>query len=220
MRHVLPCIVGGCEDPGEPGLVRYATFSVCAAHAGEFREAWSDLWDGKDRGRFLHRWAHYCECRHEGTGHKLSLMFALQKPPMSNTDREFLEGHCNGNQFEGCPELGELYRREAAAVGVDVTGKVYLSGLAEYPGDPRAWVSGRADVEAVCQERGWGCKGAVNIKAAELAEAPKSTPIADDIVEDRVLDILEEMPEGDAAKVDVVELREKVTEELTPHWAR
>lgn len=90
--------------------------------------------------------------------------FQPGRPPAVMTDSVFLEGHANGNQFENTPSLGDFYAREAKAQGVDTKGKVYLSGLASHPGDPRAWVSGRGDVRKVCEERGWHCEGAVNVK--------------------------------------------------------
>lgn len=54
-------------------------------------------------------------------------------------------------------KLGQIQGNELAselrAQGGSTTGKVYLSSLAEYPGDPRAWVSGKDDVKRVCKER-------------------------------------------------------------------
>src|SRR5271154_7062156 len=101
--------------------------------------------------------AHYDRCIAEGTSPVLAEMFALGQPPMSNTDREFLAGTENGRQFEGQEEVGDYYRQEATKAGVNTTGKVYKNGLARFPGDPEAWVSGRGDVQRVIEERGWNC---------------------------------------------------------------
>src|SRR5262249_30874220 len=109
----------------------------------------------------------YRECRGNGMGHRAAVMHALGEPPMTNTDREFLHGHCNGNQFEKKEHIGDYYKSVADAHGVDVKGAVYLSGLAEFPGDPKAWVRGRGDVQKVCEERGWNCNGMVEVKGQQ-----------------------------------------------------
>jgi hypothetical protein len=108
----------------------------------------------------------YWDMRLKGSSPRLAEMLALQSPPMSNTDREFLEGHCNGNQFSGGPlaeEQGNRYKKIAEAGGQNVTGKVYMGGLARFPGDPEAWVSDRGDVKRVVEARGWKCQGSVEV---------------------------------------------------------
>lgn len=162
--------------------------------------------------------AHYEACRREGTSHSLAEMFALRQPPMSNTDREFLEGHCNGNQFEKTPEIGEAYKRVARAHGQNPAGKVYLSGLARFPGDPEAWVSGKGDVENILDRRGWGAEGAVHREIKNVAE-PEQIAVAPDIVDREVEEILETVPPEDRPRVDVEDLREQVIEKRKPHWA-
>jgi hypothetical protein len=145
-------------------------------------------------------------------------MVLSRTPPMSSTDREFLEGHCNGSQFEGQDYIADRYRREALAAGVDPKGKVYLGGLARYPGDPEAWVSGRGDVKRVVESRGWGCEGSVNVKSRPLGVERKPVPVAEDLVRERVLEHLASVPAGE--KVDVEGVREKVVNEMKPHWEK
>lgn len=140
------------------------------------------------------------------------------KPPLIKSDTTFLAGHCNGNQFERQQKIGDLYRREALAAGVDPKGKVYLSSLAAFPGDPQAWVSGRGDVQRVCEERGWSCSGDVNVKAREPISAPHEVPIADDLVDKQTAEVLSTIP--DAQHVDVADLREQVKERISPHWSK
>src|SRR5258708_4634056 len=128
----------------------------------------------------------YERMRADGLSHNLAEMFALQRPPsIAGTDSIFMEGRCNGSQFDGQEAIGDLYKAEATAAGVDTTGKVYLSSLADHPGDPRAWVSGRGDVQRVCEERGYGCTGAVKVKGRE-AEPVADVPVAADIVDEKV----------------------------------
>lgn len=159
----------------------------------------------------------YEEMRSRGVSHTLAEMLALRQPPMSNTDREFLEGHCCGNQFEKVPWLGDYYKKIAERAGVNVTGKVYKSSLAAYPGDPRAWVSSRDDVRRICEERGWGCEGAVRVPLRRDVEPP-DIAVADDILEDRVQDMIDANPE--LALRDRNELKEEVKEKIKPHWSK
>lgn len=156
---------------------------------------------------------HYIDCRQKGTSHNLAEMFALGQAPMANTDREFLEGRENGRQFEKNPELGDFYRREAEARGADVTGKVYLSGLAAFPGDPRAWVSGRGDVRRLCEDRGWGCEGSVSVPVRNVAETGGKYEVAPELVMDRAADLAANCP-GDRPG----DLVEKAREQLSPNW--
>lgn len=162
--------------------------------------------------------ARYVAHRLDGMAHFLAEMLAFQAPPQSKTDREFLRGHCNGNQFEDTPWIGEAYKHLAQEAGVDPTGKVYLGQLARFPGDPEAWITGRGDVQRLCEERGWQCSGAVNVKASPLEASPE-VPIAEDIVSDMVERRLEKMDQGDLQKVDLGELRHEVAEKHSPHWA-
>lgn len=161
--------------------------------------------------------AAYERMRAEGTSHRLAEMFALQQPPMSCTDREFLEGHCNGSQFAGQEHVGDYYRSVATAAGQDVTGKVYLSGLAAYPGDPQAWVSGRGDVERVVRQRGWSAEGLVNVKPTQIHEH-KPVGLDESLVQDEVDGILETVP--DPRAVDREDLADQVREKRKPHWAK
>lgn len=96
------------------------------------------------------------------------------RAPGCRTDREFLFGHCNGNQFEKTPDVGDDYRAKAEAAGVSTTGKIYLSGLARFSGDPEAWVSDRGDVQRAVEKRpGWSCEGAVTTAAPPIDQEPK-----------------------------------------------
>ncbi len=157
----------------------------------------------------------YEDMRMMGESHNIAEMLALRQCPMSNTDREFLQGRggCY-DQFNGNEELGAYYRRVAEAHGQNPTGKVYLSSLAAFPGDPRAWVTGRGDVQDVCEQRGWGCEGAVNRPVTKVAEL-SGGGIASDVVDGLVAERLEQNPSARPADV-----REAVIEQHAPHWAK
>jgi hypothetical protein len=148
---------------------------------------------------------------------KLDAMLAASRPPCCMTDSVFLEGHCNGSQFAATPAIGDFYAQEARRHGLtDTKGKVYLSGLAAFPGDPEAWVSGRDDVRRVLEQRGWDGEGAVNVKAFQPKERPPVS-VADDILEEEVQGLLDDHPEPQT--VNRGELKEQVRQKRKPHWA-
>lgn len=161
---------------------------------------------------------HYNLCLKNGCSPRLAEMFATGKTPTLKTDNTFLEGRWN--QFSENERLGNAYARVAKAHGINTKGKVYLSQLAAFPGDPRAWVSGRGDVQKVCEERGWGCSGSVSVKAQSLDTEPQEISVDDDLVNDRVADILDTLPEQDRPHVDKQDLKEQVKERIKPHWSK
>lgn len=94
-----------------------------------------------------------------------------------NTDAVFLEGHCNNSQLEKMDRRSAAFlSREAEQAGVNVKGKVYLSSLAAYPGDPFAWVDGKGDVQRVCERRNWNCDGAVKVQSDNGRQVPQPDP--------------------------------------------
>jgi hypothetical protein len=147
-------------------------------------------------------------------------MFALGQPPQSKTDKEFLSHWgANGAQFEGNPEQGDFYAAEARRQGIDISGAIYLSGLAAYPGDPRAWIRGRGDAQRLCEERGWGCHGDVHVKARPAIEEPAGgVSLGDDIIESEIHSILDNV--DTPGLVDLEDLREQVVANRGPHWSR
>lgn len=161
--------------------------------------------------------AFYVRCRQCGESHNVADMLAQQQPPMSDSDKEFLEGRggCY-DQFPGpMAPVGERYRKMAEEAGVSTTGKVYLGGLAQYPGDVRAWVSDKSDVKRVCEEQGMSCEGAVKVKAPADAAPSPGVGIADDLIEEVVL----EKMEADPSLVPSEKLWQDTRDEIKPTWA-
>lgn len=162
--------------------------------------------------------AEYEAMRARGEGHRLAEMLATRVTPALLTDAVFMEGRCNGNQFEHVPAVGDRFRRRAAAAGVDPTGKFYAAGLAAFPGDPRAWVSGRGDVRRVCEERGYECEGAVRYRPAVPRDGAPDVDLAPDIVAREARRRAEKDPA--LALKDPGELRHETREIHKPHWAK
>ena len=148
-----------------------------------------------------------------GTSERLAEMFALQAPPMSKTEREFLEGHANGNQFEKTPAYGNALKQIATEQGINTTGMIYLDQLARYPGDHEGWVRDRGDVKRTLEGRpGWRSRGMVDHEGE--AQPPQEIEIAEDLVQEEVAEILTTVP--DPHLVDTVDLSNKVREHRKP----
>jgi hypothetical protein len=134
-------------------------------------------WVSKD----LDRQERYVRMRLEGQSHNMAEILATGKFPGTRTDVEWNRGHVNGNQFAENPvqsKIGDYYRRLAEESGQSTTGKVYRSGLAQFPGDPRAWVSTRGEAEQYVRETGRSCHGLVNVEAPML-DFPDDPPGVD-----------------------------------------
>ena len=119
--------------------------------------------------------AAYVKMRRAGECHKLAEMFAYQQPcGTKNTDRAFFHSKMNGQDLEQLPagmqkRARERYQRET---GRDIPqGSVYISQLAQGPGDPRAYFDSVGDIKKRCLETGASCE-ALGIAGAEVM-APK-----------------------------------------------
>lgn len=132
----------------------------------------------------------YVRMRRKGESHNVAEMLATQAGPSLMTDARFLMGKTEGS--------------------------VYMSGLARYPGDPKARVSSRHDVKKICRKRNWSCEGSVKVKSVEHEVAP-GPAVAPDIVEREVNQIIALEPEKAGKRQ---ELREEVTEQIKPHWKK
>ncbi len=74
---------------------------------------------------------------------------------------------------------------------------VYCPGLAQSCGDPGAFLKPHdqtAGVQNFCKERGVGSSGPVKVKMPERRERPR-TPLAEDIIKERVRRITDEDPD-------------------------
>jgi hypothetical protein len=136
----------------------------------------------------------YFEMRLKGESHKMAEMLATRSFPGLRTDSVFNEGRFSGTTLEKCPAHMAWLKAQAEAAGISVNGKYYLAGLADFPGDPTAWVGDRGDVIRVCEAKGLTIKeGMVDYKAHEREPMP-DVVIGDDIVEREVNRTLVENP--------------------------
>lgn len=160
----------------------------------------------------------YERLRASGESHNMAELIASRDFPGMMTDNVFLEGR--HNEFAGGPmaeAIGKEYKRVAEKHGQTTEGKVYMSGLAKFPGDPEAWVAGRSDVRKVLAKRGWSGDGAVKYKPAVARDHAPDIGLANDIVEGEVQDIIDKEPD---AAPERAKIKEKVRAKRKPHWAK
>lgn len=89
--------------------------------------------------------------------------------------------------------IHRLLRAKAERSGISTVGKWYCRGLAEFPGDPRAWISSASDVRRIAEERKFNVSGVVNYNAREVAPA-SDIDVAPDLIYNEVSDILAAEP--------------------------
>ena len=115
---------------------------------------------------------HYIKLVNAGQSERWAEMCALQQPPgTKGTDRAFQQGRLDGNWLDDLPaRQAKKMVREAKAAGINISGKQYMSGLANKLGhcDPRAWVSDVSDVKQVAKDRNLSVSGIVTVNASEV----------------------------------------------------
>lgn len=96
--------------------------------------------------------------------------------PGLNTDTTFLADRGSlDSQFDTPEDLNRAVNGAKKAGYKPKSTDVYISGLARFPGDPQAFVNGgdaKGHIRKVCEERGIGCSGSVNVPQPELRQDP------------------------------------------------
>ena len=162
--------------------------------------------------------AHYEECLKNGCTPRLAEMLAFAQPPRADDDTSFLAVRRPREQFANQPEIGDAYAKHAKAAGMNITGAIYEPGLAQFPGDPNAWVRDRGEIRKKVEALGMGCEGAVNVKARNDLPPKPTVDIAPDVVLERALDIASANPEAHPKLTE--ELLHEAKESAKPHWAK
>lgn len=158
----------------------------------------------------------YEKCRRSGQPHAASEMYALQQAPgAAGVDNTFMSGTENGKQFARSPWLGKAYQTisERLAPG-STSGAKYMSQLARFGGDPKAWVRSRADVKKLSQERGRDIDGMVTVKGTVRDPKPP-VPIAEDLVQSLVRAKVARDPSLAGSKKKLAHVRREVLEKHT-----
>jgi hypothetical protein len=168
-----------------------------------------------NHGRPIFRGDLYAKSRQEGESDRFAAICALRRFPGFQTDDTFWAGrkHCAevyGERYFG--EVQQLLAQQGASIGAQHD---YFPELAEYKGDPRAVVGhdARGHIKRVCEMKGVGCEGAVNVKGREPESDPLEGPprLAPDLVEENFERFKEDNP-TEAAKMSDAEITEHMTE--------
>lgn len=161
--------------------------------------------------------SHYIKMVNAGQSPRFAEMCALQQPPgTKGTDRAFQEGRLAGNQWDELPpRQAKKMIREAKAAGINISGKQYVSGLANKLGhcDPRAWVSDLSDVRQVAKDRNLNVTGMVNMEATDLP------PIRHDL-NPRIAKELAKQEIAKNPKLSMQDALVKVKEKHAPKWKK
>jgi hypothetical protein len=170
----------------------------------------------REHGVPFDHWPHFVKCLENGCTPKLAAMLATRSFPGFSTDDTFMKGGKSGEQFASNPGMYTHFAQMAEADGVSICGRKYIHGLARFPGDPEAWVSGKSDVLRILKERGWASTGAVEYTPPEPTSAPDSDDyeIAPDIIDNAVAMQLGDLPQHDAGAV-ADEVRDRLTRQLS-----
>ena len=125
---------------------------------------------------------------------KLKDTLRSRKFPSLNSDTTFM-----ANRGTLADQLGDdvgLVTSEAKKRGYTPNyTDTYLPSLADFPGDPKAFVrqdGARGHVRKVCEDQGWECDGSVTVKPRETEEV--DTGLADELVIDSFLEASKKDP--------------------------
>ena len=143
---------------------------------------------------------HYRTCIRRGSSPRLAELFALRQAPGLNTDATFLAGRGTlQDQFKGDEIVLDQITKTAKRHGYNPNANdVYISSLAQFPGDPKAFVpptNAKGHVRKVCEDRGWSCHGSVNVKGTAKNDDPgEGIKLADDLAEANVKRMVKKDP--------------------------
>ena len=126
-----------------------------------------------------HIQAAYENMRARGESHSMAQMLAYRTAPASRTDDDFFRGVGTLDKQIGDDDghyINDVTANYRKATGHDPNpNHLYVSTLAQYPGDPRAFVASRGDVSRRAEELGVGVSGMVNVKPVEPIADPFAT---------------------------------------------
>lgn len=136
----------------------------------------------------------YEAMRRQGQSHNMAEMLAYRQAPNSRTDDDFFRGVGTLDKQIGDPEaiyINDVTQRHLRETGhAPNPNHIYMQGLAQYPGDPRAFVASAGEAKRRAEELNVSVEGFVNHKASEPIADPfgvgvpqgmKRQPIANDL---------------------------------------
>lgn len=208
-----------------PEWQKFADLVVMPPSLAEVVQDWPEA---EGEAQLEHEWttsygvtnrALYCKLRRQKQTHQWALMIATQRGPRVMTDAVFFEGGKRPAD-EMTPGYLKMCLRNSAAHGFTPTSNHrYYASLARFPGDPQAWVNqsdGRGYIQKLCEQRGWACEGAVNLKAREPERDPveSAVPLAPDVIRANARRMIQQNPS--LARKSRKELTQMVLEKHGP----
>lgn len=145
--------------------------------------------------------ARYLELVADGVSPRMAEMFALRTAPRVMTDSVYFAGVGSLDKQFGSAPCGQLDALIAAAKSHGFTpgvNDVYDSGLADFFGDPKAFVpptGGRNHIRRTCEERGVSNYGPVQVRAPQPEKPPEMCRLAPDLAEEIVNGMIRENPD-------------------------
>jgi hypothetical protein len=138
-------------------------------------------------------------------------MLDSRRGPSLNTDTKYFAGLGTDDPYAGLPEnVRQHHWDKAIKAGINPEGKRYVGSLATEAGDPRALVESRGDMLRRAQEANINVEEGIITNKVDINADPRSTyEPADDLVEDRTLDILISDGAGDEVSVKEYEQAEE-----------
>ena len=179
-----------------------------------FDEEIKVMHEGVDAGLEGDAFIRYIRMRFDDKqSHNMALMLATRTFPGVKSDKIFNENRFSSDAGKNGHEQMWL-RQQAEAAGVSTNGMYYMRGLADFPGDPSAWVGGRSDVLRIAREKNMTVHGYVEHKGdqRDLPENDNKYHVADDIIDAETDDIVswnpkEFAPIREQIRADVVQNR-------------
>lgn len=160
----------------------------------------------------------YARLLSEGYTHLWAEMCALQQPPgVRGTDRAVMQGRLNEQWLDDMPaDHARRILREAKKAGINVSGKYYMSGLADKRAhlDPAAWIDSAADIRKVAKARNLTVRGVVDVEGRQV-ERPKSKPLSERLIRKFSAEERKHHPNKKPR-----ELREMVIDKYAPRWKK
>lgn len=150
----------------------------------------------------------------DGESVNTAAMLATQKSPSGGINDQIVIRNAGSleEQFKGCPEMLDLYRKNyKAATGEELPSDARIErGLVDYPGDPRYIITHKntlADVQRNAKEDNKQVEGAWENHPVQQAPTPQSVRINDTSM-GRLLADYQSNPDYEKATVD--ELKEEI----------
>jgi len=154
----------------------------------------------------------------DGVAPRLADALAHRQFPGIRTDTTFFAGKLSKDQFDGSLQ-GRIMRKMAEKAGVSTSGKVYYHSLAQYPGDPRAWIDSTNDIRRICKEQNLKCTGDIKVEGHDHDARPAEKYELNPRVVDRyVREELKKDPGAVGNRKKIEKIKDDIRTKMTPTW--